>query len=153
NRKKRSAAWAAWWTAHKATAALPDPQSAPATEPYRGYTLLILTNYNKIMEVDSTGKTRWEMAGLLNPWDAVGLPGERVLVTEYSGQRVTERNFKGEVLWQKQLTGPYNPMSAERLRNGNTFITCRNLLVEVNRRGREVFKWERPGNDILSARK
>ena len=40
---------------------------------------------------------------------------DRVLVTEFQGQRVSERNFKGEVKWEKALNG--NPLSAQRLVN------------------------------------
>jgi outer membrane protein assembly factor BamB len=63
---------------------------------------------------------------------------------------VTERNLKGDVLWQKQLSSW--PLSAERLANGHTFIVCRNQLLEVDRAGREVLTVTRP-NDVMSARK
>src|SRR5262249_33308004 len=95
-------------------------------------------------------KQRWAITGLLNPWDAQVLPGNRVLIAEYNGQRVTERDLKGNIVWQKQV--PSWPMSAERLRNGQTFIVCRNLLLLVDRSGRELLKVER-GHDIMSARR
>jgi hypothetical protein len=150
-RKKRSAAWAKWWDDNKTRVALIDRNAPTEREPYRNLTMLIHSNMQKIMEVDRSGKMRWEITGLLNPWDAMVLPGNRVLITEYSGQRVTERNFKGDILWQKQIIGN-NPMYAERLKNGNTFIVCRNQLIEVTRGGKEVFKMDRP-HDVLSARK
>ncbi len=149
-RKKRSTAWAKWWDDNKTRVVLLDRNAQTDREPFRNLTLLIQTNMQKIMEVDRSGKMRWEITGLLNPWDAFVLPGNRVLITEYSGMRVTERNFKGDVLWQKQF--PNYPMYAERLKNGNTFVVFRNQLLEITRGGREVFKIDRP-NDVMSARK
>jgi len=90
------------------------------------------------------------MTGLLNPWDAQWLPGNRILVAEYNGQRVTERNLKGDILWQVAV-GSW-PMQAERLPNGHTFIACRNMLLEVDRAGRHVMKIDRP-HDVMSARR
>ena len=80
------------------------------------------------------------------------LPGERVLIAEYTGRRVTERNFKGEILWQKQLTTW--PLSAQRLPNGNTFIVARESPCRVDRAGKEeVFSCNRQLNDIMTAGK
>jgi hypothetical protein len=156
NLKKRSEAWDRWWTANKKTIVMVD-RSAPALrERYHGYTLLIQANNGQVAEWDKTmgpggtPKVRWTISGLLNPWDAQVLPNGHVLVTEYNGQRVTERNLKGEILWTK--TVPSWPMSAERLKNGQTFIVCRNLLVLCDRTGRDLLKIERP-HDIMSARR
>jgi HEAT repeat protein len=150
-RKKRSVAWAKWWAEHKGSVALIDRNAPTEREPYRNFTLLIQTNINRIEEVDRNNKTRWSIAGLLNPWEAQVLPGNRVLITEYSGQRVTERNFKGDVLWEHRI--PNYPMYAERLKNGNTFIVCRNQLFEVTRGKKEVLRIDRPSHDVMSARK
>jgi hypothetical protein len=153
NKKKRSEAWAAWWKDNKTTVALVDRNAPAPRARYLGHTILIQNSggIQKVQEVDATSKVRWEITGLLNPWDAMMLPGERVLITEYNGMRVTERNLKGEILWQKQVST--NPMYAERLKNGNTFIVCRTELIEVNRAGHVVFKIPRPFSDVMSARK
>jgi HEAT repeat protein len=149
-RKGRRDAWAAWWAAHGARVELVERQTPVVVERYRGYTLLVQPQNGQVSEVGPGGKVRWTLNGLLQPYDAQVLPGERVLVAEYSGQRVTERNLKGDVLWKKQLTSW--PISAERLANGHTFIVCRNQLLEVDRSGRELLAINRP-NDIMSARK
>ena len=60
------------------------------------------------------------------------LPGDRILIAEFHGQMVSERNLKGEILWQRQAN---MPISAQRLANGNTFIVTRNQLVEVDNAG------------------
>jgi hypothetical protein len=95
---------------------------------------------------------RWEIKGLLGPQDAQVVSRERVLVAEHNGQRVTERNLQGDIVWQKQLGSGW-PVGVQRLRNGNTFITCRNQLLEVDRGGRELYAINRPQNDVVAARK
>jgi hypothetical protein len=78
------------------------------------------------------------------------LPNEHVLVAEQRAMQVTERDRKGQVLWRKQISWP---ICCQRLPNGNTFIACRNQLVEVDRNGKEVFSISRPSQDVLSAYK
>jgi outer membrane protein assembly factor BamB len=53
---------------------------------------------------------------------------------------VTERNHKGEILWQTPVAGL--PVSARRLANGNTFIATRGRVYEVDRTGTEVWAVE-----------
>jgi HEAT repeat protein len=149
NRPRRREAWAAWWKANAARVELSALRS-DAGQGYRGYTLLVQPQNNQVQELDTSGKVRWSLTGLMVPQDAEALPGGRVLVAEFQGQRVTERNLKGEVLWQKNV--PSFPLSVQRLSNGHTFIVCRNLLLEVDRSGREVLSLSRP-NDIMTARK
>ncbi|MFO0926733.1 MAG: HEAT repeat domain-containing protein [Gemmataceae bacterium] len=149
HRGKRSDAWAKWWAESKSRVVMVD-RFAPRVERSLGYTLLVQANNNMLVEWDKDKKVRWQMTNLLNPWDAQWLPGNRVLVAEYNGQRVTERNLKGDVLWQVAV--PSWPMSAERLPNGHTFVVCRNMLLQFDRGGRQVFKLERP-HDIMSGRR
>jgi outer membrane protein assembly factor BamB len=75
--------------------------------------------------------------GLQGPIDARILPGGRVLIAEYQGQVVTERDLHGKILWEKRLTG--NPTVCQRLPNGNTFIATYHQLLEVTRGGKEVY--------------
>jgi hypothetical protein len=118
---------------------------------YFGYTLLIHTYPGIVCELDSTGKMRWQIAGLSEPQDACVVPGDRVLIAETGARRVTERSFKGDILWQKDPGAP--PIGVQRLPNGRTLIVMRNRIVEVDRSGREVYALDRPGNDILTARR
>jgi hypothetical protein len=74
--------------------------------------------------------------------------GERVLIVEQGIARVSERDFKGNILWQKNVN---LPLGVQRLPNGNTFIAARGQLVEVDRGGKEVFRHARPNNDIMAA--
>jgi HEAT repeat protein len=151
NRKKRAAAWSKWWDANKDKVAMIDRLAPTSRGAYKGITLLVQANNNQIQELDKDLKTvRWTMTGLMNPWDCQALPGNRYLIAEYNGQRVTERDKDGKILWEKRV--PSWPMSAERMRNGRTFITCRNLLIECDKSGKELWKLERP-HDIYSARR
>jgi HEAT repeat protein len=137
DRKGRSAAWASWWQAHKSEAAL----AARALERFvptesaglRGYTLLVQPQANTVAELGRDGRPRWSLTGLLQPRDALVLPGQRVLVVEQN--RVTERDLRGKILWQKELP---QPLSVQQLRNGNVFLTCPDQLIELSRTGKEV---------------
>src|SRR5262249_48576729 len=89
--------------------------------------------------------------GLEFPLDVQLLPNQRVLVAEHNGNRVTERDLKGKVVWQKQVE---SPLVAQRLPNGNTFIVNHNQMVEVNPDGKAVFHYVPPGGDqIMKAQK
>jgi HEAT repeat protein len=150
--RKRRDLWAAWWAANKARVHLVDRYPTRAEEPRATITLAVNLQGSQVVALGADNKVRWEMNGLLGPQDAQLLPGGRVLVAEANGQRVTERNLKGDILWQKSLPGAW-PTGAQRLRNGNTLIICRNQLQEVDRSGREVYTIPRPANDVVAARR
>jgi hypothetical protein len=111
-----------------------------------GYTTMILLDQNRIIEVDGNDKDkiRWQIDGVNFPLDIQVLPGDRVLVAEYNGNLVTERNFKGEILWKYSFVGP---QMAQRLANGNTFIAGRSLVVEVDPSGKKVLERNLGGID------
>lgn len=151
-RKKCRAAWEAWWqkNSDKVDLARLDPKTLML-----GFTVVVEQygpngNTGRVLELDRRGKLRWQIDNLRMPIDAQVLPGERVLVCEQGTNRVKEMDFKGKVLWEKQIN---QPMGAQRLPNGNTFIVCRHQLVEVDRTGREVFTHSRPASDINCGRK
>lgn len=142
-RAKYRDAWAAWWREHGAKtdlAALHQP-SKPL-----GYTLVVLLDIGRIMELDADNKPRWQLDAIAFPLDAQFLPGDRVLMAEQQGNRVAERDLKGKVVWEKQVG---DPLVAQRLPNGNTFIATRTQLLEVNRDGKEVFTYSRPGGELI----
>jgi HEAT repeat protein len=150
-RKKCSEAWSAWW---RDNAAKVDLAKLELAQRLLGYTLVVQMDNGRItgrvLEVGPDGKPRWQIEGLQYPIDAQVVPGNRVLIAEYRNGLVTERDFKGTVHWQRQVP---NPISCQRLANGNTFIASRNQLIEVDRTGKEVFTHNRPSHDLMSARK
>jgi HEAT repeat protein len=133
-RKKYRDEWAAWWKEH---AGKIDLAKLDQSQQLLGYTVVALGNANRVVELGRDGKPRWTIEGVMFPVDAWVLPGNRVLIAEYSGGKVTERDLKGKILWEKG--GLANPINVQRLPNGNTFIATMNMLVEVDRRGKEVF--------------
>jgi hypothetical protein len=142
-------AWRGWWRQHGERIDLAVLKDA---ERPLGYTLLVLLNDNRVVEWDRDGKPRWQIDRLAAPLDAEVLPGQRVLIAEHDTKRVTERNFKGEVLWEKKLAF-FSPIHAQRLPGGNTFIATRNELLEVDRAGKKEVIRYRSGGSIITARR
>lgn len=151
SRKKRQQAWAAWWKANGERVRLVERYPPAGTERYLGHVLLVLANTGEAMELDRDRKERWKLTGLMNPRDVEVISNDRILVAEWGAQRVTERNRKGDIIWQKQTQGSF-PLAVQRLRNGHTFIACNNKLMEVDRAGNEVYSINRP-HDVLLARR
>jgi hypothetical protein len=83
------------------------------------------------------GKPLWEILRLEGPNDIQLLPGGRVLIAERNANRVTERDHQGKILWQHHCSG--NPISCQRLANGNTLIATFRELYEVTIDQRKVF--------------
>ncbi len=142
-RKQTRDAWAAWW---KKNADKVDLAKVGDNGKFKGYTMVVLLDAGRVLEVDADGKKRWEIDGLQFPLDAQRLPGDRVLVAEQQGGRVTERDRKGHILWEKRID---EPLMAQRLANGHTFIASRTQLLEVDRSGRPVFTQERGVEDLI----
>lgn len=141
-------AWANWWKDHGAALNMVKALSPPDV---LGYTLVVLLDDNRIQELDRDKKVRWELKDLEFPLDAQYLSGDRVLVAENGGNRVTERNLKGEVLWEKKVE---MPLMAQRLPNGNTVIGTRFQLLELDKDGKEIFSHVRPdGSQFMRAAK
>ena len=143
NLEKRSAAWASWAQTAKSNPAVfgttsvtsRDRVGAATGRRLRGYTLLVQPQANTVTAMGPDGKQRWALTGLQGPSDAEVLANQHILVAETN--RVTERDLRGTVLWK--LEG-ITPVSVQRLPNGNTFIPCNDLLIEVDRRGKEVLR-------------
>jgi hypothetical protein len=136
-------AWAAWWREHAASA---DLSRLEGGHRLLGYTLIVMLDLGRVLELDADDQPRWQIDNLEKPLDAQVLPGDRVLIAEHDGNRVTERNRKGEVLWRKDVEGP---LVAQRLPNGHTFIANQLQLLEVDRHGKEVFSFARPGGELI----
>jgi HEAT repeat protein/outer membrane protein assembly factor BamB len=149
-RKKARDAWAAWWKANAARTDLARLNGAPAV---LGHTVVCLVEDNgngRVVELGRDGKVRWQVAGLQYPVDAWVVPGNRVLVGEYNGMKVTERDLTGKVIWERANL-PARVVNVQRLANGNTFIAVQNTLMEVDRSGKEVSAYRRPQQDIWAA--
>jgi HEAT repeat protein len=134
-RKESSAAWAAWWKDNSAKVDLAK-LSRPSYQQLLGYTVISEHNTGRIVELGRDRKPRWSITGTQNPVDAWVLPNNRVVVSEYSGNKVTCRDMKGNILWLKQMN--CNPHNIQVLPNGNIFIAGNIQLAEVDRNGKDV---------------
>jgi hypothetical protein len=148
SRLKCRDAWAAWWAKNEASVDLARLDEA---QRLLGFTVLTLMDNNgvgKVVELGVDGKPRWTITGLQYPVDARVVRQDRVLIAEYNGQRVTERDFKGEIKWEKRVAVP---ITAQRLANGQTFIACQNQLLIVDQAGKELLQVQRPNHDVVAA--
>ncbi len=149
-------AWAGWWRDKGATL---DLASVDLSKRVRGLTLVVQLDprakpgvvgvAGRVVEVGMDGKTRWAIDNLNYPVDAEVTGPNRVLIAEYRGRQVSERTFKGDVVWSKQF--PSYVMGARRLANGNTLVNLRSQVVELNRKGEQVGTFQAAGAIILSA--
>ncbi len=153
-RKKARAAWEAWWSKNGQKIQLARLDNR---QQMLGYTIVTemwdpAKRSGRVVELDRRGKVRWEISGvnmLMYPVHAQVLPGDRVLIAEYNGNRVTERDLKGKILWQHQMN---QPKSAMRLSNGNTFMVGQGQIVEIDKAGKEVLNINRMNFwDVISA--
>src|SRR5262249_3705539 len=125
-RKKCRDSWRAWWKDH---ADAVDLAVLHQTTPTLGYTTVILLDLGRVLELNGANHVRWQIDNLEFPLDVQVVDKDRVLVAEYHGNRVTERDFKGEIVWQRAFDGP---QMAQRLPNGNTFIGGKYHLAEYD---------------------
>jgi HEAT repeat protein len=140
-RKKFKADWQAWWKEHGEKVDLAALEQSPAV---LGFTLVCEVNDNgnngRVLELDKQGKVRWTVEGFNFPTDVWYLPGNRVLVCECGGNRVTERDLKGAITWQ--FNPPGQPVNVQRLPNGNTFIAVFNgPVMEVDKNSKQIYQF------------
>jgi HEAT repeat protein len=131
SREKIAAAWETWWR-----------DQGPKLDWKRievgllGGVIVAELETDTIWEVSPGGKIRWQMDDIQGPYDVQVLSGGRFLIAEYLGQRVTERDRKGTVLWEKEID---DPVACRRLPNGNTFIATSRSVLEIAPGGKEVY--------------
>lgn len=147
-------AWNDWWSKRGATIAI------PKIEDFRcllGYTLVAEYGMggasDRLVELGPDGRPRWRIENLAYPTDAVVLGDNRVLIVEHGASRVCERDFKGTILWQKEVNDRRGPYAAQRLSNGHTFIVFHHQLLEVDRDGKEIDSRQADGFQFLGAYK
>jgi HEAT repeat protein len=134
-RRKYADAWLAWWKAEGSSADL--ARLSGSEEVWLGHTLIMVGGHDgKVIELDRDKKPIWQINNVPFPVDGWVLPGNRVLIAEWNGAKVTERDFKGKIYWEKAGYG--RPTTVQRLPNGHTFIATDTHLIEVDRTGKEV---------------
>jgi HEAT repeat protein len=130
-------AWENWWRDHAGEV---DLDRLRQEEPPRGRT--VVCEYDgvgggRVWEWGRDGKQRWEITHLQGPNDVRILAGGRVLIAERNANRVTERDHYGTILWEHRTSG--QPISCQRLANGNTLVATFNELYEVTIDQKKIF--------------
>lgn len=131
--------WRKWWAQRADTLKL---DTIEFENPERGLTLYCEYDGGRggrVWLANAEGKQMWEVGGLSGPNDAQLLSRDRILVAERNGNRVTERDTTGKILWEKKV--PDSAIAAQRLRNGDTLITTWNSILRVNRAGSEIWQY------------
>jgi hypothetical protein len=130
-RRQAAAAWEDWWRTRG-----PQVDWDQVEVGLIGGAVVAELETDTVWEAGPGGKPRWEVEDLQGPYDVQPLARGRLLVAEYTGQRVTERDRRGKILWQKSVA---DPVACRRLPNGNTFIATIRGVLEVRPDGREVY--------------
>jgi hypothetical protein len=145
-KRKCRDAWAAWWKSNGDRIYL----TGLVLRPWYGYTLLCDSSRNRVFEIDRQGKERWAVEGVPFPVDAWVVEDNRVLIAEWMGRKISERDFQGKIVWSRNVTSPVN---VQRLANGNTFIAAVNEILEVDRTGKVLYTINNVGGGITAAYK
>jgi hypothetical protein len=131
--KKRRDLWLAWWAGNRTKIDL----RRLHREGMLGYTLCVLFEGSvRVTELGRDNKPLWAIKGLSNAVDAHIIGGNRILIAEHGVNRVAEWTFGGKVVWEHKVA---QPIRAQRLGNDNTFITTMSAVMEIDRKGNEVF--------------
>lgn len=137
-RERAAKAWSNWWQTHEAKI---DIASVNFENPVRGYTLVCEYDGGPdagcVWLAGRDGKPRWEIHGLDGPNDAHLLSHNRILVAERNASRVTERDLKGNILWQKKVDG--GAIACQRMHDGNVLIASWVSVIAVDRNGRKLW--------------
>lgn len=152
SRDKVVAAWMKWWNENGEKIDLSQAELARRESGL----YLVVENWNpargrgRVMEVDATGKVRWEIPDLQWPYDAQPLRGGTVLVVEQQN-RVTERDRKGKIVgFDRYFPSVFH---IEKLRDGTMFVACRNQLLLVDAKGSTLMTYPYTTNTILAAKR
>ncbi len=160
-RKAARDAWQAWYAKNEATIDLTDLERP---ETMQGFTLYVQQHNRanvgfpqggprsgEVVELKPDKSVHWRFNMPSYPVDAIVMGPDRVVVADYQSGKITERDFKGNVINERTVVG--NPVGLQKLPNGNLFIITQNRLVEMRRDGAEVFSHPRPEHDIVRGRK
>jgi HEAT repeat protein len=149
SQRRSQQSWRDWWRDHADRLDLGPGEEGGRT---LGLTLLAEMDTNQVTEFNADGTVSFRLLGkganaIKGPVDAQYVRGGHVLIAEYEGSRVTERDLKGNIVWS--VTVPGSPIACQRLNNGNTFVATHNTLLEYDPAGTEVYKHTPPKSVFL----
>jgi outer membrane protein assembly factor BamB len=150
-RKRCRDAWNEWWTKAAGSTDLNKLDSTPRT---LGYTLIVegdqRTPSGRVYEINSAGEVLWHIDNLQQPLDALVIGKDRLLIAEGSNYQISLRDFRGNVLWTKQVIAPH---SLQPLPDNRVLVAGRTSVLEWDAKQSEKFSYQRDGNrqDICAA--
>ena len=119
--------------------------SSSNTATLLGYTLVVLLDEGRVMELGTDNQPRWQVDNLVFPLDAQFLPGDRVLVRRVPRRARHRAQPQGRGPLAKAHRRPARrPAAAER----QHLHRHRSAMLEVDRDGKEIFivRPARPAN-------
>src|SRR5262249_110333 len=126
------AAWSAWW---EKTGRKLDLARLDLSPRLKGDTLISqmdpVGTGGRVLELGPDRKVKWQVTGLRYPVDAEVTGPDRVLVAEFLGRKVSERDFAGKVIWEREVSDL--PIACQRLPGGQTFVATRRRLFVLDR--------------------
>jgi outer membrane protein assembly factor BamB len=138
-------AWRTWWKENERTTNL---ASINLDETLQGINLICDEMYGgRVWACRADGKPIWEIRSV-SAWDAQLLPNGRVLIGEYGGSQVTERDLTGKVLQTYRVNSTVS--SCKRLPNGNTFVSTFSEMHEFDPKGTMVFSYKHPNGGLIA---
>lgn len=151
-RKKFVGAWTVWWANNEKQIDLAKLHETPKI---LGHTVVILLDLERelgrVMELNAKNEALWKIDGLILPLDVQPLANGNVLVAEYKANRVTERDTRGVIKWEKAVVGP---LMARRLPNRHTFVASASQFTEFDEKGNETMSFSMPaGEQIMKVNK
>jgi hypothetical protein len=150
-RRQCRESWARWWTDHGGQVEL---AKIDLEKRALGWTMIVAYDgyggNGRIWEIGANRKPLWEIRDVTGPIDAHLLPGKHILVAEYGGGRVTERDLSGKIVWQLAISGP---VACQRLPNGNTLVANNSEITEVTPQQKRVVTYPAKHGMIFSVQK
>lgn len=146
-------AWRQWWTTN---ARAVDLAKLADSAPHEGYRLITMmgdrkgTGGGKVVELRPDGSVHWEIENLTYPVDARVVGPNKVLIAEYMGRRVSERDFQGNILWE---TAVEMPIACQRLPGGATFIASRKQMIVLDADKKTTFTAFSPIGTVSAAQR
>jgi hypothetical protein len=141
-------AWAAWWAAKGGDR---DLTKLDLKTRVRGLTELVEDDRSglgrgRVVQLGPDLRERWRLQNpSLTPTDARSVSDDRVLVAEFTSQRVTERDLSGQALTSRQVL---YPIAVEPLPGGRAWVVGRQGVVELDKDGGNVWSFARNQADV-----
>jgi len=108
------------------------------------------TGGGKVVELRPDGSVHFEIGNLTYPVDARVIGPSKVLIAEYMGRRVSERDFQGNILWETTVE---MPIACQRLPGGATFIASRKQMLVLDADKKTTFTAFSPIGTVSAAQR